>query len=208
MLILALDSALDSLGMALVRDGETLAVANERMNRGQAERIAPLAQELAHEAGVKFPAIDRIVVTKGPGSFTGLRVGLAFARGLALSLAKPCIGISTLEALALEEGETGLKAALIETPGALYIALYEDGAERIAPRRCERDEVDGLFMRHTQGARFALRGPGAEKWAPRIAGAQGQERIAPDPVLLAELGRARDPAQNRPDPLYLRPALM
>ncbi|MET0183449.1 MAG: tRNA (adenosine(37)-N6)-threonylcarbamoyltransferase complex dimerization subunit type 1 TsaB [Caulobacterales bacterium] len=208
MLILAIDSALDALGVALVRDGATLAAAQERMSRGQAERIAPLAQEIAQQAEIKFAEIDRIVVTKGPGSFTGVRVGLAFARGLALSLSKPCVGISTLEALALEEGADGLKAAVIETPGALYIALYENGAEALAPRRCERAEVAELLTEAARNRTFSIRGPGAETWAPQIPGAEGVAITAPDPVRLAHLGATRDPALYRPDPMYLRPALI
>lgn len=207
MIVLALDSALDALGGAIVDGARVCASRQEAMQRGQAERIAPFVGALAEEAGVALHAVDRIVVTTGPGSFTGVRVGLAFARGLALSLAKPCVGVSTLEALALEESANGLRGALIETPGALYVALYRDGVALLAPQRCERGEAAPLFQSATHGAAFALRGPGAGVWADRIVGARGIECSAPDPVALARLGAARAPALHPPAPTYLRAAL-
>lgn len=207
MLVLAIDSALDALGIALVDGGDARAFAQERMSRGQAERIAPLVQEIMQQSGASFAQLDRIAVTIGPGSFTGVRVGLAFARGLALALAKPIVGLSTLEALALEHGEDGLRGALIETPGALYLALYEDGVPLIAPRRAEHDEAPGVFAAAARGRAFALRGPGAVKWFERIAGAAADECAAPDPVALARLAVVRAPAAAPPQPLYLRAAL-
>lgn len=184
MIVLAVDTALDACSVALVRDGETLATLSERMDRGQAERLAPMAQQAAAEAGVAFAEIDRIAVTTGPGSFTGVRVGLSFARALALSLGKPCIGVSTLEALALQEGEAGLRAALIETPGASYFALYEDGAPLIAPRPIERGEHGALLA----GRAAQLIGP----------------NVTADAVALARRAAFLDSARYQPRPAYLR----
>ncbi|HRP09936.1 MAG TPA: tRNA (adenosine(37)-N6)-threonylcarbamoyltransferase complex dimerization subunit type 1 TsaB [Terricaulis sp.] len=183
MLVLAIDTSLDACSVALVRGDAVLAELSEPMQRGQAERLAPMAQEVIAAAGVSFAQLDRIAVTTGPGSFTGVRVGLSFARALALALGKPCVGVSTLEALALAEGQAGLRAALIETPGAAYFALYQDGAARVTPQNIER------------GAHEALTPAGALLIGPEV-------RVSAP--ALARYASTLDPARYAPDPAYLR----
>lgn len=188
MIVLGIDTALDACSVAIVRDGETLASISESMTRGQAERLAPMARDVAAQAGVTFAQLDRIAVTTGPGSFTGVRVSLSFARALALALDRPCLGVSTLEALALEEGEDGLRAALIETPGASYFALYLNGAPVIAPSPIERGEHEALLTRAAVGAPYALKGPG----------------VHADAAALARRAARLDSAHYPADPTYLR----
>ena len=100
MILLALDTCLGACSAAIVDGAQVVASVSEPMTRGHQERLAPMARDLMAEGGLAFTRLDRIGVTIGPGSFTGLRVGLAFAKGLALALDRPCVGVGTLEALA------------------------------------------------------------------------------------------------------------
>ena len=86
MKLLAVDTALGACSVALLDDGKTLAHIFEPMDRGHAERLAPMVDEAMQKAGMDFAALDRLAVTTGPGTFTGQRVGLAFMRGLRLAL--------------------------------------------------------------------------------------------------------------------------
>lgn len=185
--VFACDTTLDACSVALIA-GEHAWQISEPMQRGQAERLAPMAAEIMAISGARWPDLSSIVVTTGPGSFTGVRVGLAFARSLGLALDRACIGVSTLEALALEQGRDGLRAALIETPSAAYLALYESGAALIRPRAIARGQHNALIEAAVGQSPVALRGPMA----------------VCDPAALARYGATLEPALCRPDPLYLR----
>src|SRR5258708_16842320 len=102
MKVLAIDTALGA-GAAAVLDSERgaiLASESQSMVRGHAEALMPLIARVMDAGRCEFADLDRITVTVGPGSFTGLRVGIAAARGIALASRKPAIGLSTLSALA------------------------------------------------------------------------------------------------------------
>ena len=104
MLLLAIDTAGPDCGVALARlrggDAEILVSASERIGRGHAERLMPMIEAALDAAQVTFAELTRIAVTTGPGSFTGVRIGIAAARGLALALDIPAVGVGSLEALA------------------------------------------------------------------------------------------------------------
>jgi len=100
MRLLAMDTATNACSAALWEDGEILAYRFEPMKRGQAERLVPLVQEVLEEAEASWESLDGLTVTIGPGAFTGLRIGLATARAMALAAAKPLVGITTLDAVA------------------------------------------------------------------------------------------------------------
>lgn len=117
-MLLAVDTALGACSAALVAQGKTLAHQHLAMARGHAEALAPMVDALMRGAGVPLSALDRIAVTTGPGTFTGQRVGLAFARALGLGLKRPVIGVTTLDAMAEE--------ALTKQPGIAWCLAAAD----------------------------------------------------------------------------------
>ncbi len=104
------------------------------MARGHAEALMPLIARVMEQAAISFAALDRIAVTVGPGSFTGLRVGIAAARGIALAAGKPVVGLTTLAALAapyIAADDTTPVAAAID---ARHRHVYFAGVRRRRPR--------------------------------------------------------------------------
>lgn len=134
MKILAADTALGALSVALVEDETVLAEEWRAMERGHAEALAPMVDAVMRRACVSFAALDRLAVTTGPGTFAGQRVGLAFMRALALALKKPLIGITTLDAMAaaaLSENRQAMLgvAAADAKRGEIYLSARTSEAE-------------------------------------------------------------------------------
>jgi tRNA threonylcarbamoyl adenosine modification protein YeaZ len=211
MLVLAIDTALDACSAAVLDTARGAIVSRESlpMVRGQAEVLMPLVQRVMEQAGVAFAALDRIAVTVGPGSFTGLRVGIAAARGVALAAGKPAIGLSTLAAfaaphIAADEFAT-VVAAIDARHGHVYLQVFGPaGRTLIAPRVAPLAEAVAVSL----GAK-CITGTGAEM----IAAAWPEDeprpeiidmRAAPDIDWVARLGAAARDNQGAPKPLYLR----
>ncbi|HEY4123439.1 MAG TPA: tRNA (adenosine(37)-N6)-threonylcarbamoyltransferase complex dimerization subunit type 1 TsaB, partial [Rhizomicrobium sp.] len=117
MKLLAVDTALGACSCAIVDDARILAHRFEIMDRGHAERLAPMVDEAMRQSGLAFADLQGLAVTTGPGTFTGQRVGLAFMRGLRVALKIPLTGITTLEAMAT--------AAIAQTNTAYGAALHD-----------------------------------------------------------------------------------
>src|SRR5665213_2857658 len=132
-ILLALDTCLDACSVAVWADGRVLAGSSEPMRRGHQERLAVMAQATMAQAGTAFSALDRIGVTLGPGSFTGLRVGLAFAKGLGLALGRPVVGVGVLEAQAQGAGAGFVAAAVDARRGQVYLQAFDGGRALMAP---------------------------------------------------------------------------
>lgn len=110
--ILALDTASPICAVCLTRGGQVLAKSSEIIGTGHAERMMPMVQETMALASLNYSDLDLVAVSIGPGSFTGVRTGLAAAKGFAQALTIPAVGISTLEAIAFEAQKSAGKIAL------------------------------------------------------------------------------------------------
>lgn len=211
MRLLAIDTALEACAAA-VFDTELGMLASQSlsMRRGHAEALMPLIAEVMDEARAEFADLDRIVVTVGPGSFTGLRVGISAARGIALAAAKPAIGLSTLAAYAapyVAADETPAIVAAIDARHAqVYFQMFGGGgrtlvAARLAPiRDAVRAAMAGPAL-IVGSAAEALRAewPAGEP-EPLLVKAEA----APDIEWVARLGAAALETGYPPKPLYLQ----
>lgn len=133
------------------------------MERGHQEAIAPLVRKALIDCYVRPSDVTRIGATVGPGSFTGLRVGLAFVRAFAISRDIECAGVSTLEALAFEARADGLVLAAIRSRGDLfYVQLFRDGAATTAPDVLSWNEIAARLMEVGGGDAVVMIGPDVE----------------------------------------------
>lgn len=210
MLILALDTAMAACSAAVWRDGETLAARREPMARGQAEALVPLMQAVMAEAGVAdYAELDRIAVTMGPGSFTGLRVGLATARAVAVAADRPVIGITTTEALAAavpESARAGRRVlAVIDSKRAdLFLQWFDATLAPLSePESAEPEAVrEALAEAPTVvvGDALALLGE-----LPEGCVAADAALSLPDPAVVAALAAGKPLPEAPPGALYIRP---
>jgi tRNA threonylcarbamoyladenosine biosynthesis protein TsaB len=196
-IILALDTCLNACAGAVVRDGVVLSKIVEPMQRGHQERIAGMTAQLMADAHLNFPDLDRIAVTVGPGSFTGLRIGLAFAKGLGVALDIPCVGVGVLDVLG-RQAQGRVAAVLDARGGAVHIRLFENGAPTAEAETLSIEEAGRL------AAPDVLIGDGAPLLAPRFPKAKVEIPDACDPGIVAGLG-AMDPPRPA-DPIYMRAA--
>ncbi len=205
MIVLALDTALETCSVAVVRDGEPLAVRCEPMARGHQERLAPMVAEAMAEAALGFEALDRIAVTVGPGSFTGLRVGLAFAKAMSMALDISCVGVGTLEGLAASRpgwaAEPLLLAVLDGRREHVYLQAFTHGAPLAEPANLSIAEAVTLIAGFEGPASPPMVGSGST-----LLPLDGRpaEVTQIDPVALARLAATRRSPAGRPAPIYLR----
>jgi tRNA threonylcarbamoyl adenosine modification protein YeaZ len=215
--VLAFDTCLGALSVAVGwhRQGEwQTKAAFERRAGGHAERLMPMIAEVLGEAGVGFSAIDRIAVTVGPGSFTGVRVGVAAARGLALASARPLIGATSLAVMAQEAwarlgsaySDRPLAVAVDARQGLLFLQRFEAGQGAGGPPELVAPAQAGPLL---AGRPLLLVGSGAEALCAAVRAAGGEAEavlcgLEPHARSLALMATALAPA-GPVRPLYLRP---
>ena len=210
MRVLAIDTALTACSAAVLDRGGIIASETLTMVRGHAEAVMPLIARVMDLAAIEFAELDRVAVTTGPGSFTGLRVGISATRGIALAAGKPAVGLSTLAGFAApliaEDDSTHVVAAIDARHDNVYLQVFGAGGRTlVAPRIATlRDAV-----------RAAMTGPAriVGSAADQIAAAwpkgvdqplQVEQRGAPDIGWIARLGAAAVDGYGPPKPLYLR----
>jgi tRNA threonylcarbamoyl adenosine modification protein YeaZ len=142
MLILAGDTSLPILSVALILDDALLGAVALEGRSSRNEKLLPAIDWLLTEAAVERTSIDLFAVTRGPGSFTGVRIGLATMQGLALALGKPVSAMSTHEAIAPANG----RVSIVDDAGRgeFYVSAFEDAREITAPHLAKREEIDAL----------------------------------------------------------------
>ncbi|WP_342105891.1 tRNA (adenosine(37)-N6)-threonylcarbamoyltransferase complex dimerization subunit type 1 TsaB [Methylobacterium sp. SI9] len=211
MRILAIDTALDTCAACVMAEGDEtpLSVESLAMTRGHAESLLPLIERVMARVDGGFEAIDRIAVTVGPGSYTGLRVGLSAARAIGLATAKPVVGVGTLSALLAhllaETIEGSIAAAIDARHGAIYVHALSPGRDGIAPAHLPVAEVADRLI---GAGPMLLAGSGSPALAAALAERGVQASVnrvtGPDIASVASLGLLADPEQALPRPLYLR----
>ena len=206
MRVLVIDTALGACTAAVFDGDICVAARSEPMGKGHQERLGGLVRDVAAEAG-GFDGLERIGVTVGPGSFTGLRVGLAFAQGLGAALGRPVVGVSTLAALAWSaDGGRGRTVAAIDARrGQIYVQAFSDGLAVHEPQALAI-EAAAAMLRHL-GGDWRRIGSGAALITPEdaVGASTGDSApVGPTAASLAALTLSADPAVAPPRPLYLR----
>ncbi len=212
MLILAIDTALDACAAGVLDTDAATMIAQESqaMKRGHAEALMPLIGRVIRQAGVAFAALDRIAVTTGPGSFTGLRVGLSAARGIGLAANKPVVGLSTLTAYAAPVVGQNAPQPVISAIDARHDHVYfqvvsGDGGSLMRPRVAPIEEAlgaAGFGAAHLVGNAARIL---ADRWpADAPPPFKVDPQPAPDIAWLAWLGAAVSPDAAPARPYYLR----
>lgn len=214
-LILAFDCACSALSVALARGPTVLAERCESPSQQQAARLAPLVQEVLREAGVKPAALDMIGVTVGPGSFTGIRIGLAFARGLALALDRPLAARTTFDAVTdaapsrRADATLSLVAAIDSKRDEIFVQASGGAPVMLSPTQAAATLPPGRYGLIGDAAPALQQGfaaLGREADCIVLSAAPPCARVFA-PVLAAqgvEAWRERNTREGMPRPYYLR----
>jgi tRNA threonylcarbamoyladenosine biosynthesis protein TsaB len=215
--VLAIETAGSNCSAAIVRDGDVLAAECRPLRHGHAESLLPMVERVLAAAGLARGGIDAVAAAIGPGGFTGIRVGLAAAQGIALGLGAPLIGVSSFAAVAAAMPAAGgddarlLLVALDSRRADLYVQLFalDRGMPLAVPAAILPDRLADHIAGIVKGASVLIAGDAAEAAAAALGrGFAVALPSAPDALGVAAAARrqlgtaaALDPVR----PLYLRP---
>ena len=213
MKILALESTAKAASAALWEDGRCVGLYLQNCGLTHSETLLPMAENLLRSCRTELKEVDLIAVARGPGSFTGVRIGVAAAKGLMWGLMKPCCGVSTLEAMAWQAGayEGKLLCCCMDARRSqVYCGLFR--MEGGVPRRVAEDRAMAIAELLPEISEEAvLLGDGAHLMAKAMEEAQLPYLLAPEPMGIqsawgvALAAAHTDPADwGEPDPVYLR----
>jgi tRNA threonylcarbamoyladenosine biosynthesis protein TsaB len=216
MKILALDSATTACSAAVWIDGAIVAHERRDLPRGQAEILLPLVERVRRVSGLAFADFDRFAVTVGPGHFTGLRAGLASARGLALAAGRPLIGVTTLSAVAAgvppaERVRAVVLVALDSKRAQPYVQAFDAELRPLdAPAAQDVDAYAATWQAAAGSRRLVTVGDAAARLEEALTalGAAALRSAAaplPDAALVAMLAAAAPLPAGPPAPLYVHP---
>lgn len=230
MLVLGVESATDTAGVALADDSGVLASATAARGRRHGESIAPAVEFVCARAGVALGQLDAVAVDVGPGLFTGLRVGVATAKGLGFALGLPVVEMTSLELIGLDMSrrcavvtdlaQVALLPVVDARRGQLFVAqfrlgddasLEQSGEDRLVDPEHLVAEVSRLVA---EGRRVVCGGDGARRYGESLQGAGAwllPDVVSPDAAILAAVGLARAANGAGRDAVkvaarYLRPA--
>lgn len=204
MIVLALDTAGVDCAAAVYDSGRNtvLGEASDMIGKGHAEHLIGIVDRALDQAGMALSHIDRLAVTIGPGSFTGIRVGVAAARGFALSLNVPAVGVTTLEVMAAAQRE--------KTPGRAVLAAMDAKRDEIYLQPFAADgsplaEPRAVSVAEAQAFAAGFDGEITGSATPLLKAGAGGDHANTFPIsLVARLGAAASPHTGKPKPLYLR----
>ena len=207
--VLAIDTALGGVSVGIMAANGHIVSRMEETSRGQAAMLVPMIQEVLEEAQSGFNDLDLIACSIGPGSFTGLRIGLSTARTLGLALDIPVIGLNTLDVMSRHYQTDKPLLIVLETKRQDFYARYYDGEGQPLG---EPVAVSGsLILENAPKEPFCVGGDCLNRFQQSVSGDFEllDELTQPDPILMAQIGLELYKSggdQGVPQPLYLRGA--
>ena len=206
MRILAFDTTTSACSVAIWLDGKTIGSYHVTMVHGQSEALLPAIEQAMTDAGTSYDDLDRIAVTVGPGSFTGVRVGLATARGIGVATGLPIIGVLTTEVIATETlgtSNTPVAMAIDARRAEVYLHCFDPQGNAQTEPECLLPEVAAEAI---GAGTWVLAGDGAERVIPYCGPSvsQGTPDVA-NAAVLARIAAVRPIPDSPPNPVYVRP---